>query len=130
MACDGILRPQLPHERQLLAVEASREIATQLLPAVTAVGAPKEIIRGHVHGSVVVWGDHGRSAPVPAEILLSEFRLRLDAFPLSGPYVVPDNPAVLRFRVNDVRVGGIDGGVEADASDRNSTRMNSSHSQI
>src|SRR5687768_12810128 len=116
MACYGILRPQLPHERQLLAVEPPCEIATQLLPAVTTIGAAKQIIRAHVHRPVVVRRDHDRSAPVPAEILLAEFRLGLDAFSLSGPYVVADDSAVLRFRVNDVRVGWIDGGVEAVAS--------------
>ena len=114
---DRAVRPQLAHQRQLVAVELSRQVATECFPGVAAVRASEEVVRGEVQGPVIVRRDEQRRAPVPTQVLGSELRLRLDSLSLAGPYIVPDDAAILRLGIHDIRVGGIYRRVEAVAAD-------------
>jgi hypothetical protein len=65
---DGIHAPHAIHQLELVAVDLTREIRAHRVPAVAAVIASKETVRGEVDAVVVVRAHEERGVPVPAEV--------------------------------------------------------------
>ena len=113
---DGVGAPDLAHDRQLIAIELSRQVTANGLPGVAAVVAAKELVRCEIEPRVCMGADLERRIPVPAQGRLALARLRLDAGGLARAAVEADQAGVLRFGVHDVWVLGIDARLEAVAS--------------
>ena len=99
--------PHAAHHRQLVAVDVAGEVRRHRLPGVAAVVAAEQALGAEVEAGRRVRREEQRRRPVPAQRRLARLRLRLDVEDLAAPAVVADQAAVLRLRVDDVRVGRV-----------------------
>ena len=91
-----------------------------LRPAVAHVVAAEDLLAGVVQPLVVVGADDQRRVPVPLQDL-ALFGLGLDVEGFAAVAVVAVQVAVLPLAVDDVGVGGVDGGFEAVAAQESCT---------
>ena len=112
----GVGAPDLAHHLQRVAVDLPGEVLADGRPAVAAVLAAEDPLRREVQARRLVGREDERGVPVPAQGVVAGLLVGLDedGFPASPVETAED--AVLERRVDDVRVGGVDAGVEAVAA--------------
>src|SRR6185503_15083054 len=91
------------------------EVGADLFPAVAAIVALEQELRGHVDELRIVLRREDRRAPVEAESL-ARLRLRTNVLRLAGARVVAHDAALLRFGVHEVVIERIGHGVETVAA--------------
>src|ERR1017187_9095092 len=107
----------LAENGQLVAVRSGSEILAQAGPVIAAVGGLEQVVAAVVDGFRIVRRNHQRRIPLKAVARrLVVIFLRPDALRFVGLQIAPREAAVLRFRVDEVRVGGIDAVVETIAA--------------
>ena len=74
-------------------------------------------LRRKVQAFVIVWADQYRRVPVEAKRVLARLRFRLDTNRFAGLAIETPQVTLLRFRVDDVWIFGIDRGVMTIATD-------------
>ena len=89
------------------------------LPTITAIIAAKEFVGGEIDTRMRVWTDDERRVPVPSQGIFVATYLGLNAHAFAGAFVKTRQRAVLKFRINDIRIFGIDLRAKAIAAIRN-----------
>ena len=108
--------PDAPHHRQRPAIDTFRKIRADGRPRISAIVAPMQFAASEVDALGIVRTDQDRRIPIESKVLLTRSRLRLDVNRLARPPIEPAEESLLRFAVDDVRIGGIDGVVMTVAS--------------
>src|SRR5207249_36804 len=106
----GIGAPDFAHNWKVIAVKLSSEVAADGLPGIAAIVAAEQFVCREVKPSMRMRANMQRRVPVPAQGRLAFARLRLNAYALSRPAVKAHQVAILCFRINGVRIFGIDFG--------------------
>src|SRR5205823_7770118 len=89
---DGVRSPDLAHDRQLVTIELTCQVAADRLPGVATVVAAEDAVGGEVETCVRVWADEQWRVPVPAQRRLALAWLRLDVDLLPGAAIEADQP--------------------------------------
>src|SRR3954467_7119337 len=111
--CGGVLGyrvrpPKLAHDRERVAIDLPGKVRADGLPGVTAVVAAEQAVGGKVQARMRERADDERRIPIPTQRGLAFARLRLDAEVLSAGAVIAIQSAVLRLRIDRIRVFRID----------------------
>ena len=109
----------LSHHRQLVAIQAARELAAKHLPGIAAIVAAKQSVSSKVKPSVRMRTDDEGRIPVPAQRIFAASNLRLNAYALAGALVVANQNAGLQLGVNRVRIFRINLGAKSVTTLRN-----------
>jgi hypothetical protein len=89
------------------------EVAANGFPSITLIITAEDLVGREVDPLVGMRADEQGRIPVPAQRRFALARLRLNAHALAGAAIVANQHPVLRFRVNGIRVLGIDARLEA-----------------
>ena len=71
---DGVDRPDPSHDRELVAVDLARQVGADGLPALTAVVAAEDALRGEIDAGVRMRREDQRGVPVPPQRVLAPGR--------------------------------------------------------